>query len=180
MCCARVLSGGRWTVRSVAWQAENWSGARYCKRNFLMKERKLFLSLWLFAIKWLILYGCEQAELSSLPQRPLPWPAHRQQFVSGHRALKSGSEINFLLLQWFNYYVKMPLQSSCFVFANCTALEKGLHGQNKRPKWTPVLGLCFCFCLIPSLCSFSSTHCDFEPRSSVTFATSTTMVLKLL
>lgn len=40
------------------------------------------------------------------------------------------------LLRWFDYCIKMPLQSSCFVLANCTALEKGMYSQNKWPRWT--------------------------------------------
>lgn len=67
-----VRRGGRWIVRSIAWQAKNWNGARYCKRNFLMKERKLFLPLWLFSIKWLILCGCVQ---TFCPQAQLSAPA---------------------------------------------------------------------------------------------------------
>ena len=38
-------------------------------------------------------------KLSSLPQQHLLWHALRELFVSGHLALKSESEINFLLLQ---------------------------------------------------------------------------------
>lgn len=38
-------------------------------------------------------------KLSSLPQQHLLWHACRELFVSGNRALKSDSEINFLLLQ---------------------------------------------------------------------------------
>lgn len=153
MCYTHVLHGGRWIVKSIACQAENWNGARYCKRNFLMKERKLLLPLWLFSIKRLILEGCEQTfcrKLGSLPQQHLPWHARRELFVSGHLALKNDSEVNFLLLQWFDYYIKMPLQSSCFGLANCTALEKVIYGQNKWPKWTLVPGPCFLLLSYPT------------------------------
>lgn len=42
-------------------------------------------------------------KLSSLPQKHLLWHALRELFVSGHFALKNGSEINFISLKRIGY-----------------------------------------------------------------------------
>lgn len=66
----------------------------------------------------------------------------------------------------------MPLQSSSFLLANYTFLEKGVRGLGKYPKCTPAPGPCFL--LLPrssSVLSVPLTH-SFEPGASVVFATS--------
>lgn len=184
MCYTHVLHGGRWIVKSIAWQAKNWNGARYCKRNFLIKEGKLFLPLWLFSIKWLILYGCEQ---TFCPQAQLPAPAASPvACTQGTVCVRSPC-----FEEWF--WNKFPLAAMIWLlhknaiailllcacqlhsFRRKDCMAK-INGPNERQFLVPVS----CFCLILPLLSFSSTHCNFEPRSSVTFATSTAMVLKML
>lgn len=164
---------------SWVWPGRLGTGMGLGKRNFLMKERKLFLPLWLFSIKWLILCGCEQTLCPSAPlpaQQHLQGQARRELCVSAHLALKSDSKINFLLLQQFSYYIKMPLQSSL--------LRVGwLHGFRKRKSQFKVnepqfVVPVFRVCLIPPFCSFSSTHCSVEPGSSLIFAISAALVLK--
>lgn len=117
------------------WPGRLGTGMGLGKRNFLIKERKLSLPLWLFSIKCLILCGCEQ---TLCPSAPLPAPTaspgagtQGAVCVSAHLALKSVSKINFLLLQQFGYYIKMPLQFSLFVLTNCRASGNGNHSQSK-------------------------------------------------
>lgn len=70
----------------------------------------------------------------------------------------------------------MPLQSSSFLLANYTFLEKGVHGLGKYPKCTPKCTPAPgpCFLLLPHssfVLSVPLTH-RFEPEASVVFATS--------